>query len=249
MSRRTAAAVSACFKCSIQPARVFSRARRRSTSSSCDTWKRRPHARGHALCGIKTAIDIRYEVRSVLGSFLRFGGLNRESHRKLIEHYYPRLKRAALGPPLSNIETLLALQRAGLPDFSVYGPTDTFSIMRRSVFTTGASRISFRNCEVPGLSTARSNSTATVRRLGKRVLGSAPSRHLTSASVKDFLRVARTRPATCQPLVNGYAGCYSINCYAQRNPSFASDQLVNFFVAKMRSRVLVAAGKFSCNGS
>jgi hypothetical protein len=121
------------------------------------------------VCGIKSAIDIRYEVRSVLGSFLRFGGLNPESHRKLIEHYYPRLKRAAFGPPLSNIERLLTLQRAGLLEFSVYGPTDTLSTMRHNVFTTGASRISFRNCDVPGLSTARSNSTATVRRLGKRV--------------------------------------------------------------------------------
>jgi hypothetical protein len=67
--------------------------------------------------------------------------------------------------------------------------------------------------------------------------------------VQNFLRVARTRPATCQPLVNGYAGCYSINCYAQRNPSFAPDQLVNFFVAEVLSGALVAAEKFSCNGS
>lgn len=75
--------------------------------------------RGHAGCGLKSAIDIWYEVRSVLGSFLQFGGLNPESHRKLIEHYYPRLKRVAFGPPIINIEKLLALQRAGLLDFSV----------------------------------------------------------------------------------------------------------------------------------
>jgi methylaspartate mutase epsilon subunit len=74
---------------------------------------------GHAGSGIKSAIDIWYEVRTVLGAFLQFGGLNPESHRKLIEHYYPRLKRVAFGPPIVNIEKLLALQRAGLLDFSV----------------------------------------------------------------------------------------------------------------------------------
>lgn len=74
---------------------------------------------GHAGSGIKSAIDIWYEVRTVLGSFLQFGGLHPESHRKLIEHYYPRLKRVAFGPPVINIEKLLALQRAGLLDFSV----------------------------------------------------------------------------------------------------------------------------------
>jgi hypothetical protein len=75
--------------------------------------------RGHARCGVKSAIDIWYEVRTVLGSVLQFGGLNPESHRKLIEHYYPRLKRVAFGPPIINIEKLLALQRARLLDFSV----------------------------------------------------------------------------------------------------------------------------------
>ena len=50
--------------------------------------------------------------------FLRFGGLTPESHQKLIEFYYPRLKRVAFGPPIINIEKLLALQRAGLLDFS-----------------------------------------------------------------------------------------------------------------------------------
>ncbi|HEY0098168.1 MAG TPA: FAD/NAD(P)-binding protein [Pyrinomonadaceae bacterium] len=74
---------------------------------------------GHAGSGIKSAIDIWYEVRSVLGSFLQFGGLTPESHRKLIEHHYPRLKRVAFGPPIINIEKLLALQRARLLDFSV----------------------------------------------------------------------------------------------------------------------------------
>jgi methylaspartate mutase epsilon subunit len=74
--------------------------------------------RGQAGCGVKAAIDIWYEVRTALGSVLQFGGLKPESHRKLIGHYYPRLKRVAFGPPIINIEKLLALQRAGLLDFS-----------------------------------------------------------------------------------------------------------------------------------
>jgi FAD-NAD(P)-binding len=74
---------------------------------------------GQAGCGIKAAIEVWYEVRSALGSVLQFGGLTPKSHRQLIEHYYPRLKRVAFGPPIINIEKLLALQRAGLLDFTV----------------------------------------------------------------------------------------------------------------------------------
>lgn len=74
---------------------------------------------GQAGCGVKAALDIWYEVRKTLGSFLKFGGLTPESHRRLIEHYFPRLKRVAFGPPIINIEKLLALLRAGLLDFSV----------------------------------------------------------------------------------------------------------------------------------
>ena len=75
--------------------------------------------RGQAGCGVKAALDIWYEVRKELGSILRFGGLNPASHRKLIEHYFPRFKRIVFGPPRANIEKLLALVRAGLVDFSV----------------------------------------------------------------------------------------------------------------------------------
>ncbi len=74
---------------------------------------------GLANCGIKAATHIWYEVRKTLGSVLQFGGLNPESHQKLLEHYYPRLKRVAFGPPVINIEKLLALQRAGILDFTV----------------------------------------------------------------------------------------------------------------------------------
>ncbi len=74
---------------------------------------------GQSGCGIKAAIDIWYEVRKELGSVLQFGGLTPESHRKLIEHYFPRFKRIVFGPPIINIEKLLALVRAGLIDFSV----------------------------------------------------------------------------------------------------------------------------------
>ena len=75
--------------------------------------------RGQSGCGIKAAVDIWYEVRHELGSALEFGGLTPESHQKLIEHYYPRLKRVVFGPPIISIEKLLALQKAGLLDFSV----------------------------------------------------------------------------------------------------------------------------------
>jgi hypothetical protein len=74
---------------------------------------------GHSGSGIKAAIDIWYEVRKTLGSVLQFGGLNPESHKRLIEYYYPRLKRIAFGPPIINIEKLLALSKAGILDFSV----------------------------------------------------------------------------------------------------------------------------------
>jgi hypothetical protein len=74
---------------------------------------------GQAGCGVKAAIDIWYEVRKSMGAVLQFGGLNPESHRKLIEYYYPRLKRIAFGPPIINIEKLLALHRAGILDLSV----------------------------------------------------------------------------------------------------------------------------------
>jgi hypothetical protein len=74
---------------------------------------------GQAGCGVKAALDIWYEVRKTLGSFLKFGGLTPESHRRLIDHYFPLLKRVVFGPPIINIEKLLALLRAGLLDFSV----------------------------------------------------------------------------------------------------------------------------------
>jgi hypothetical protein len=73
---------------------------------------------GQSGCGVKAAIDIWYEVRKELGLVLKFGGLTPESHRKLIEHYFPRFKRIVFGPPIINIEKLLALVRVGLLDFS-----------------------------------------------------------------------------------------------------------------------------------
>ena len=100
---------------------------------------------GLAGDGLKSAIDIWYEVRTVLGEFLQFGGLTPESHRKLIEHHYPRLKRVAFGPPIINIEKLLALARAGLLDFSV--------AQSPRVLTDEASgRFELRCDEIPGAS-------------------------------------------------------------------------------------------------
>ena len=74
---------------------------------------------GQGGCGIKAATDIWYEVRKELGSVLQFGGLTPASHRRLIEYYFPRFKRIVFGPPIINIEKLLALVKAGLLDFSV----------------------------------------------------------------------------------------------------------------------------------
>ena len=89
-----------------------------SRPSSSATWRRRS-CLGETGSGVKAALGIWYDVRQTLGSVLQFGGLTPDSHRKLIEFYYPRLKRVAFGPPIVNIEKLLALVRAGLLDFSV----------------------------------------------------------------------------------------------------------------------------------
>lgn len=98
---------------------------------------------GLAGDGLKSAIDIWYEVRTVLGGFLQFGGLTPESHRKLIEHHYPRLKRVAFGPPIINIEKLLALARAGLLDFSV-------ARSPRVLTDESSGRFELRCDEIPG---------------------------------------------------------------------------------------------------
>jgi hypothetical protein len=74
---------------------------------------------GQRGSGIKAAIDTWYEFRKVFGSFLQFGGLNPASHQKLVEYWFPRFKRVVFGPPIINIEKLLALHRAGILDFSV----------------------------------------------------------------------------------------------------------------------------------
>jgi hypothetical protein len=100
---------------------------------------------GLAGDGLKSAIDIWYEVRTVLGAFLQFGGLTPESHRKLIEHHYPRLKRVAFGPPIINIEKLLALARAGLLDFSV-------AQSPRVLTDESSGRFELRCDEIPGAS-------------------------------------------------------------------------------------------------
>lgn len=74
---------------------------------------------GQAGSGIKAAIEIWYEFRKALGEFLQFGGLTPASHKKLVEWWFPRFKRVVFGPPVINIEKLLALCKAGILDFSV----------------------------------------------------------------------------------------------------------------------------------
>ena len=73
---------------------------------------------GESGCAIKAAIGIWYDVRRILTSVLQFGGLTPESHRRLLEYYYPLLKRVAFGPPIINAEKLLALITAKVIDFS-----------------------------------------------------------------------------------------------------------------------------------
>ena len=60
-----------------------------------------------------------YEARIAINSVLRFGGFTPESHRALIEYYFPRFKRVVFGPPVINAEKLLALTKAGIVDFAV----------------------------------------------------------------------------------------------------------------------------------
>jgi len=64
-------------------------------------------------------ISVWYEARIAVNSVMRFGGFTPESHRSLIEYYFPRFKRVVFGPPVINAEKLLALTRAGIVDFAV----------------------------------------------------------------------------------------------------------------------------------
>ncbi len=64
-----------------------------------------------------TPISLWYEIRTALNNVLRFGGFTPESHRKLIDHYFPRFKRVVFGPPVVNAEKILALTKAGVIDF------------------------------------------------------------------------------------------------------------------------------------
>ena len=73
--------------------------------------------RGQAESATKAAIDIWYEVRYALEIVLRYGGLTPDSHEQLQTRRFPRLSRVVFGPPIVNIEKMLALTRAGLIDF------------------------------------------------------------------------------------------------------------------------------------
>jgi hypothetical protein len=64
-----------------------------------------------------TPISLWYEIRTALNGVLRFGGFTPESHRALIEYYFPRFKRVVFGPPVINAEKILALTKAGVIDF------------------------------------------------------------------------------------------------------------------------------------
>lgn len=74
--------------------------------------------RGLSRSATKAAVSIWHEARVALDPFIAFGGLTPKSHRRLMEWHYPLLKRVVFGPPIINIEKLLALHRAGILDFS-----------------------------------------------------------------------------------------------------------------------------------
>jgi hypothetical protein len=73
---------------------------------------------GLASSPVRAAVSMWYEIRAALKPFVAYGGLTSHSHRLLIEHYFPLFKRVVFGPPLINIEKVLALHRAGILDFS-----------------------------------------------------------------------------------------------------------------------------------
>jgi hypothetical protein len=74
---------------------------------------------GLASSPARAAVSMWFEIRAALKPFVAYGGLTSRSHRLLIEHYFPLFKRVVFGPPLINIEKILALHRAGILDFSV----------------------------------------------------------------------------------------------------------------------------------
>jgi uncharacterized NAD(P)/FAD-binding protein YdhS len=73
-----------------------------------------------AIAGAKrevTPISLWYEIRTALNGVLRFAGFTPESHRLLVDEYFPRFKRVVFGPPVINAEKILALTKAGIIDF------------------------------------------------------------------------------------------------------------------------------------
>ncbi|HEX2053882.1 MAG TPA: FAD/NAD(P)-binding protein, partial [Actinomycetota bacterium] len=87
-----------------------------------NSYLRREIARAHegeAGSPIKAALAVWYEVRGALGTLLRKGAFTPRAHRTLLREVLPRFKRVAFGPPAGNLEKLLALNDAGIVDFSV----------------------------------------------------------------------------------------------------------------------------------
>jgi hypothetical protein len=78
------------------------------------------HARaGLVASPVRSAVSMWFEIRAALKPFVAHGGLTPQSHRLLIEHYFPLFKRVVFGPPIISMEKILALQRADMLDFSV----------------------------------------------------------------------------------------------------------------------------------
>ncbi|MGH3829336.1 MAG: FAD/NAD(P)-binding protein [Pseudonocardiaceae bacterium] len=131
--------------------------------------------RGLSRSATKAAVSIWREVRAALGPFIAFGGLTPESHRRLMERYYPLLIRVVFGPPIINIEKLLALHRSGILDFSAARnprvltdePSGCFELYHESIPETAARAETLVDARYPKVDVLR-DETPLYRNLCRR---------------------------------------------------------------------------------
>ncbi|MEM9557689.1 MAG: FAD/NAD(P)-binding protein [Acidobacteriota bacterium] len=70
---------------------------------------------------VKAALDTWRAVREVIRPFAAYGGFTPRSHRHFHRHTWPLMKRLVFGPPVLNVEKLLALVDAGVLNYGA-GP-------------------------------------------------------------------------------------------------------------------------------
>ena len=70
---------------------------------------------------LKAACDVMRDLRDNLRAAIEFGGLTESSHQWVLSEFMPIMNRLAVGPPLSRINELLALIKAGVVEAD-YGP-------------------------------------------------------------------------------------------------------------------------------